>query len=103
MAKDNEALNDILNKAKAGTTNKTYKEADEVKAVDEVKATKKEKSKAGRSKVADNLKKKARQVFYSDDDFSIIEECADDLGMDAKAFMQMCINQKVKQMTKENS
>ena len=103
MAKDNDFMDKLVNKATKSSTNKTYKEADEVKAVDEVKADKKERSKAGRSKVADNLKKKARQVFYSDDDFSIIEECADELGMDAKAFMQMCINQKVKSLTKEDS
>jgi len=101
MAKDNQAMDDLLAKAKKGTTTKTYKEADtKSKAATTPVADKKEKGKVGRSKVAPEDKKKARQVFYSDNEFTDIEECADEMGMDAKAFMQMCINQRVKSMLK---
>ena len=92
--KDLNIMDDIVSKAKKSATNKTYKEADDT-------ASKKEGGKAGRKKVSDNLKKKARQVFYSDVDFAEIEECADHLGMDTKSFMQMAINQKVKATLKE--
>jgi len=92
--KDLNIMDDIVNKAKKGTTNKTYKEADDT-------ASKKEGGKAGRKKVSENLKKKARQVFYSDMDFQFIEKCADYLGMDTKSFMQMAINQKIKAVLKE--
>lgn len=102
MAKDNIKMDAIINKAKTGTANKTYKEAD-TKVTDEKVpvAIKKERGKVGRSKVAPDDKKKARQVFYSDNEFIDIEECADDMGMDVRTFMQMCINQKVKSMMKE--
>ena len=101
MAKDNETMDQLLAKAKTGTSNKTYKEADNnSKVATTPVADKKEKGKVGRSKVAPEDKKKARQVFYSDNEFTDIEECADEMGMDAKAFMQMCINQRVKSMMK---
>lgn len=102
MAKDNKKMDDLLAKAKTGTSVKTYKDADDdkPKAATTPVADKKEKAKVGRSKVAPEYKKKARQVFYSDNEFTDIENCADEMGMDAKAFMQMCINQKVKSMLK---
>ena len=101
MAKDNKKMDDLLAKAKTGASVKTYKDADDKpKAATVPVADKKEKAKVGRSKVAPEDKKKARQVFYSDNEFTDIENCADEMGMDAKAFMQMCINQKVKSMLK---
>ena len=102
MAKDNQAMDALLAKAKIGATTKTYKEADEIKSkvIITPVADKKEKGKVGRSKVAQDDKKKARQVFYSDNEFVDIEKCADEMGMDAKAFMQMCVNVKVKSMMK---
>jgi len=95
--KKNNVMLDILNKAKTSTSNKSY-EAENNKA-DEVKPVRKEgASAAGRKKVTD--KKKPRQVFYNNAEFSVIEELAEDLGMNTKSFMQMCINQKVKALIK---
>lgn len=89
----------ILAKAKAGATVKTYQEADNKPTTTTIPVADK-KGKVGRSKVAQDDKKKARQVFYSDNEFIDIEKCADQMGMDAKAFMQMCVNVKVKAMMK---
>ncbi len=97
--KKNNVMLDILNKAKTSTSNKSYEAED--KKVDEVKPVKKEGGSAGRKKVTD--KKKPRQVFYNNAEFSVIETLAEDLGMDTKSFMQMCINQKVKALTKDNN
>lgn len=94
-------MDEILKKAANVATVKTYQEADtKSKASTVPVADKKEKGKVGRSKVAQDDKKKARQVFYSDNEFIDIEKCADEMGMDAKAFMQMCVNVKVKAMMK---
>ena len=94
-------MDEILEKAKTGATVKTYQEADNKPTTTTIPtADKKERGKVGRSKVAQDDKKKARQVFYSDNEFIDIEKCADEMGMDAKAFMQMCVNVKVKAMMK---
>lgn len=92
MNKKNILMDELLLKAKSGTTNKSYESA-ETKEENPVK----EKSEAGRKPVPVNQKKKARQVFYSDDDFAEIEACAELLCMEAKTFMQIAINEKVKQ------
>ena len=63
--------------------------------------TDKKESSAGRKKVSESQKKKARQVFYNDISFAEIEECADFLGVEPKTFMQMAINQKVKAVLKD--
>jgi len=97
MSDKNEVMKAILKKATKSTSNKSYEAED--KKVDEVKPVKKEGGSAGRKKVTD--KKKPRQVFYNNAEFSVIEELAEDLGMDTKSFMQMCINQKVKALMKD--
>jgi hypothetical protein len=61
----------------------------------------KEKLKAGRKVKSASQKKKARQVFYSDDDFEAIEECAEIMSIEPQAFMQMVINQRVKAILKD--
>ena len=91
MAKDNATMDDILKQARENSTDITYKDA-------ETKDEEKKKSKAGRPKVSKADKKKARQVFYSDNEFEEIEALAEELGIDAKAFMQMAINQKIKNL-----
>jgi len=100
MGKDNNQMDDILKKASKEATTKTYKGADKGKDEITTKATKK--GTVGRSKVAEDDKKKARQVFYSNNEFIKIEDIAEEMGMDTKAFMQMCINQKVKSLTKDS-
>lgn len=92
--KKNNVMLDILNKAKTSTSNKSY-EAEDKKAV---KPVKKEGGSAGRKKVTD--KKKPRQVFYNNAEFSVIETLAEEMGVDSRVFMQMAINQKVKELMK---
>ncbi|RLA77509.1 MAG: hypothetical protein DRG78_17335 [Epsilonproteobacteria bacterium] len=98
----NDTMTNILNNAKTSTSNKSYKAEDEKepKKKTSKKPVKKETGTAGRKKVAD--KKKPRQVFYNEAEFSDIEEVAEALGMDTKSFMMMAINQKVKQLQKED-
>lgn len=68
----------------------------EVKTKDKT-ASKKEVGTAGRKKVKDTQKKKARQVYYSDEVYeNDIAKCAEHLGIEPKTFMEMAINQKVK-------
>jgi len=95
MPKNNDKMDALINQAKKDTSNKTYKEADDLDGKSEGK---KSKASSGRKKVPASHKKKARQVFYSDEDFKHIESCADILGVEPKTFMQMAINQKVKAM-----
>lgn len=97
--KTNKTMRDILNRAKKTTSNKSYEAED--KKVDDVKPVKKNGASSGRKKVSD--KKRARQVFYNNAEFCVIEELAEDLGMDTKSFMQMCINQKVKALMKDKN
>ncbi len=52
----------------------------------------------GRKKVID--KKKPRILFYNNAEFQIIENLAEKIGIDARSFMLMCINQKVKMLLK---
>lgn len=94
MSQKNERMKNILASASKESTKKTYKEAD-TKTEVKPQADKKE-SVAGRKKIKESQKKKARQVFYSDEDFADIEKCAESMGIEAKTFMQMAINQKVK-------
>lgn len=61
----------------------------------------KKESLAGRKKVSASQKKKARQVFYSDDEFEDILKCAEIEILDVKAFMQRAINKEVKALLRE--
>jgi len=100
MAKKNDKMDEILNLAKSDATDRSYEEAEKEekpgKAVSD-----KEKGRPGRKKVDPRDKKKARQVFYSDAEFEEIEALADELGIEPKAFMQMAINQKIKELSKD--
>jgi len=97
MKKENNIMNDILNIATKSTSNKSYEAEDKKAEVSE--PVKKETGTAGRKKVTD--KKKPRQVFYNNAEFKVIEDLAENLGMDTKSFMMMAINQKVKALSKE--
>ncbi len=86
--KKTNAMDELLNKAK-GATNTSYKSAE--------KADKKEGAKVGRKPVAD--KKKARQVYYNDAEYAVIEKVAEGLGIDAKTYKEQAIAQRIIQDT----
>jgi hypothetical protein len=96
MSDKNEVMKAILQKATKSTSNKSYESED--KKVDEVTPVKKEGGSAGRKKVTD--KKRPKQVFYNNAEFKVIENLAEEMGVDSRVFMQMAINQKVKELTK---
>lgn len=90
----NSNMQDILNKAKGTTSNKSYEEADKKETViAEVKTPKK----AGRAKVID--KKKPRQSYFNDEEYSIIESAAEEMGLTAKSFMEKGIKDLLVKVT----
>lgn len=93
--KKNDVMADILKKAKDSTSNKGYDEVDQQEDKAPT-ANKKEVGTAGRKKVSANQKKKARQVFYSEDEFAEIIECAEFLCIEPKTFMEMGIKKLIK-------
>ena len=93
--KKNDIMADILKKAKDSTSNKSYDEVDQQEEK-EPTANKKEVGSAGRKKVKARQKKKARQVFYSDEEFEEIAECAEFLCIEPKTFMEMGIKKLIK-------
>ena len=96
----NSVMANILKEASSSTSNKSYE--DEDKKIDVIKTTsKKEKGVVGRKAKEPEQKKKARQVYYTDNEYKVIEECAELTGIEPKNFMQMHINLGVKKIQKE--